>query len=129
MAMWIVEVGKDGGGQPFPFRKAGASRKEGAGRGRVLVPAALVVAEVRRRSKTVTIRAPSIDVEIVRGPEAIERARSSGVETEPRFPLPAPMQETHRSWMEISAESVEIIAAQSVLVPSVLNSFHLSGEN
>jgi len=60
MAIWIVDSCDNGEGQPFPFRKAGASRKEGPGERRVLVPPALVVAEVRRSSKAVTISPLSI---------------------------------------------------------------------
>lgn len=67
--------------------------------------------------------------EIVRSPEAIQRTGFLRVESQPWLPLPAPMEEAHRTRMEVSAESLEIVATEAVLVPPVLDSLYVAGEH
>ena len=67
-------------------------------------------------------------VEIVRGPQKIDRARHSQIQPRPWLPSPAPMQQTHRTRMQRPATVHQIIAAQAVLVPPVVNRLHVAAE-
>lgn len=67
--------------------------------------------------------------EIVRRPEAVEWTRPFRIEAEPRLPLPAPVQEADRPRMQIPAKPVEVVAAETVLIPAVLDPPHVAGED
>ncbi|KAF3431984.1 hypothetical protein FNV43_RR26721 [Rhamnella rubrinervis] len=67
--------------------------------------------------------------EIVWGPQTIQRTWFSRVQSKPRLPFTTPMEETHRTGMKSTAQTFEIVAAQTMLVPPVLDTFNVSGED
>ena len=67
--------------------------------------------------------------EIVRSPEGVKRAGSAGIEAEPRLALTTPVEKTDRTGVEFPAETPEVIPTEAVLVPAVLNAFHVTAED
>ncbi|KAL4320059.1 hypothetical protein GQ457_18G021260 [Hibiscus cannabinus] len=59
----------------------------------------------------------------------IERARVFSIETNPWLPFPTPMQQTNLSGMQPPARSSHIVPAEPVLVPPVIDAFHVPGEH
>ncbi|KAI5405432.1 hypothetical protein KIW84_052282, partial [Lathyrus oleraceus] len=76
-----------------------------------------------------TERGRRMTKEIIRSPQTIQRTRLLRIDSKPGFPLPTPMQKTHRTRMQIAAESFNVITAEAMLVPSMLHSLDISGEH
>ena len=58
----------------------------------------------------------------------IQRTRSLLIKPNPGLPFPAPMQQTHRSFMQRPTASSYIVPSQTMLVPPVINRFNVPRE-
>ena len=59
----------------------------------------------------------------------VERARLAGVEMVPWLALPRPVHQADGPVMERSAAAEDVVAAQAVLVPPVVDGLYLAGED
>ncbi|PON40550.1 LOW QUALITY PROTEIN: hypothetical protein PanWU01x14_296860 [Parasponia andersonii] len=69
-----------------------------------------------------------VSVQVVGCPEGVERAGPPRV-PKPRLAAPGPMQEADRARVEVAAAAPDVVAAQAVLVPPVLDGRHVSRED
>jgi hypothetical protein len=67
--------------------------------------------------------------EVIGRPERVERARLAGVQSQPRLPLPAPVQQADRTGVQLPALPHHVVVAEPVLVPPVPHDLHLAGEH
>ncbi|RDX75814.1 hypothetical protein CR513_44268, partial [Mucuna pruriens] len=67
--------------------------------------------------------------EIIGSPKSIQRARPVSVQTSPGLPFTAPMQETDRARMEISAKPTKVVPSEPVLVPPVIHGSNIPGKD
>lgn len=66
---------------------------------------------------------------IIGSPKRIQRARAVGVQSSPGLTFAAPMQKANRARMEISAKATEVIPAEAMLVPAVIDGSNVAGED
>ena len=59
----------------------------------------------------------------------VERARPAGVEAVPWLALARPVHEADGPGVERAAAAVDVVAAEAVLVPAVVDGLHLAGED
>lgn len=67
--------------------------------------------------------------QIIMSPNSIQRTRPLLIKPNPRLSFPAPMQQAHRTRMQIPADSHIIIPSETVLVPAVIHLSHIPGEH
>ena len=67
--------------------------------------------------------------EVVRRPEVVDGARAPRVEPDPWLPLAAPMEEADGPRVEATAPPLDVVAAEAVLVPAVVDGLDVTGEH
>lgn len=58
---------------------------------------------------------------IIRCPQSVQRAGPVGVKSDPGLAFATPMQQTHRTRMQIPAQTSIVVTSKAMLVPSVID--------
>ncbi|KAK9117007.1 hypothetical protein Sjap_015954 [Stephania japonica] len=70
-----------------------------------------------------------MQMEIIGGPEVVERAGRPGVQPSPGLALATPMKQTDGAGVQAPAATEDVVAAEAVLVPAVMNGLNVPAKD